>query len=432
MTIVSREADRKSRASACGALALLGLGTAAAVVAAAHAFPAHLVAALMLLAGAVIAIDGLLHRAPRRLIEFSIAVLLAGVSAVLLAGTIELIADLAAIVLLGGGILLARATFKPKQNLPPAQAPKAAVMFWNPASGGGKALQAGLAQEAASRRIRPVELKAGDDLEALVLAAIEGGADGLAAAGGDGTQAIVAALAAENDLPFACIPAGTRNHFALDLGVDRTDVVGALDAFVDGGEKRVDLGEVNGRIFVNNVSLGLYAEAVQQDGYRDAKLRTLLDAAPDATGPEGSGMALKWTDESGGGEEDAAAVLVSNNRYRVGHLLGSGTRPSLAEGLLGVTVFGGSGDGRPGALVRRPWREWTTSVLELEGDEAVPAGIDGEATMLDAPIRFRVRPGALRVRVASHHPAASPSAVLPNRLIDIPLALWRTASGRSS
>ena len=84
-------------------------------------------------------------------------------------------------------------------------------------------------------------------------------------AGGDGSQAIVAAIAAELDLPYACIPAGTRNHFALDLGVDRDDVVGALDAFVDGGrERRVDLAEVNGRVFVNNVSLGVYAEAVQR------------------------------------------------------------------------------------------------------------------------------------------------------------------------
>ena len=94
-------------------------------------------------------------------------------------------------------------------------------------------------------------------------------------AGGDGSQAIVAAMAAEAGLPYACIPAGTRNHFALDLGVDRDDVVGALDALVDGRERRVDLAEVNGRVFVNNVSLGVYAEAVQREGYREAKLRTI-------------------------------------------------------------------------------------------------------------------------------------------------------------
>ncbi len=138
----------------------------------------------------------------------------------------------------------------------------------------------------AQRGLETVELQAGEDLGQLVRAAVERGADGLAMAGGDGSQALVAAIAAEHDLPYACIPSGTRNHFALDLGVDREDVVGALEAFVDGGERYVDLGEVNGRVFVNNVSLGVYAEAVSQQGYREAKLRTLLDTLTDSLGPE--------------------------------------------------------------------------------------------------------------------------------------------------
>src|SRR5262249_59408148 len=122
------------------------------------------------------------------------------------------------------------------------------------------------------------------DVERLAGEAIAEGADALAMAGGDGSQAIVASIASELDLPYACIPSGTRNHFALDLGVDRNDVVGALDAFVDGGERVVDLAEVNGRVFVNNVSLGLYAEAVERPGYREAKLRTLLDTVPAGLG----------------------------------------------------------------------------------------------------------------------------------------------------
>src|SRR5205823_9916014 len=116
------------------------------------------------------------------------------------------------------------------------------------------------------RGIEPVELHMGEDLRVLVRCAIGNGADALAMAGGDGSQAIVAEEAAAHGLPYACIPSGTRNHFALDLGVDRDDVVGALDALVSGGERRVDLAEVNGRVFVNNVSLGLYAEAVQRPG----------------------------------------------------------------------------------------------------------------------------------------------------------------------
>ena len=160
------------------------------------------------------------------------------------------------------------------------------MLFFNPRSGGGKAERFKLADEARARGIEPIELGPPWDLEALVRGAVERGADALAMAGGDGSQAIVAAIAAERGLPYACIPAGTRNHFALDLGVDRDDVVGALDAFVDGGERIVDLAEVNGRVFVNNVSLGLYAEAVQREEYRDAKLRTLLDTVPDVLGPE--------------------------------------------------------------------------------------------------------------------------------------------------
>ena len=167
------------------------------------------------------------------------------------------------------------------------------MLFYNPRSGGGKAAAFDLPEQARKRGIEPIELTPGTDLEVLVSEAVADGADGLAMAGGDGSQAIVAAIAAEHGLPYACVPAGTRNHFALDLGVDRDDVVGALDAFVDGGERVVDLADVNGRVFVNNVSLGLYAEAVQRHGYRDAKLRTIMDTVPDALGPGGAGLDLQ-------------------------------------------------------------------------------------------------------------------------------------------
>ena len=181
------------------------------------------------------------------------------------------------LVLIGAGVVATvaatKTVFAVHVPLPGASDPARPVLFFNPKSGGGKAERFKLADEARARGIEPIELGPPWDLEALVRGAIERGADALAMAGGDGSQAIVAAIAAEHDLPYACIPAGTRNHFALDLGVDRDDVVGALDAFLGGGEKRVDLGDVNGRVFVNNVSLGLYAEAVQRDGYREAKLQ---------------------------------------------------------------------------------------------------------------------------------------------------------------
>ena len=188
--------------------------------------------------------------------------------------------------------------------------------------------------------MEPVELHLGDDLATLVRDAIANGADAVGVAGGDGTQAIVAAIAAERGLPYVCVPAGTRNHFALDLGVDRDDVVGALDAFTKGGERVVDLAEVNGRVFVNNVSLGVYAEAVQREGYRDAKLRTIAETMPTVLGPGGDALDLRFTGADGREHKTSAVVLVSNDPYRLGRALASGTRPRLDAGVLGITVLG--------------------------------------------------------------------------------------------
>jgi diacylglycerol kinase family enzyme len=308
----------------------------------------------------------------------------------------------------------ARATIAVHVDLPRATTPRQPVLFFNPRSGGGKAERFALAKEAAERGIEPIELKAGDDLEVLVRGAVKRGADGLAMAGGDGSQAIVAAIAAEFGLPYACVPAGTRNHFALDLGVDRDDVVGALDAFVDGGERWVDLAEVNGLIFVNNVSLGLYADAVQRPGYREAKIRTVLDTVPDVVGPGGSEIDMRWTGPGGHEHHGGAAVLVSNNRYRLGRAVGSGTRPRIDDGLLGIIVVGApSARGQNGSSLQRPLREWSAPTFEIDADQPVPAGIDGEALVLDAPLHFRIRPRVLWVHIARKHPGASPSATTP-------------------
>jgi diacylglycerol kinase family enzyme len=268
-----------------------------------------------------------------------------------------------------------------------------------------------LVGEAGKRGLETVELEPGDDLEQLVRAAVGRGADGLAMAGGDGSQALVASIAAEHDLPYACIPAGTRNHFALDLGVDREDVVGALDAFVDGGERQVDLGEVNGRVFVNNVSLGVYARAVNQDRYREAKLRILLGTVAETLGPEGEADELRWVDPDGAVQTSTALMLVSNNPYLLGPTLGSGTRPRLDAGLLGIVDVHPPVPGEPQPAPR--WRELTAEELEISSETPVSVGIDGEALVLGPPLRFRSRPRALRVRIAHNHPGASPSAEVP-------------------
>ena len=392
---------------------------AATIVLAVSVAVAEFPRGLILLACVVVAAASAWYGALRRGV---VRVVGLGLAAVVLLGAVVLLvvdgaggADLLVLVGLFATLALARATQKLHVDLPDATPPSRAVLFYNPKSGGGKAERFKLADEARKRGIEPIELKLGEDLETLVRGAVERGADGLAMAGGDGSQAIVAKVAAEKGLPYACIPAGTRNHFALDLGVDRNDVVGALDAFVDGGQRTVDLAEVNGRVFVNNVSLGLYAEAVQRSEYRDAKLRTLLDTVPDAIGPGGEGLDLRWSGPSGQEHRAGAVVLVSNNVYRLGRVIGSGTRPRIDDGLLGVTVIGGpSGRGENGGGLQRPMREWSAPTFEVDSERPVPAGIDGEALVLDPPLKFSVRPGVLQVRVARQHPGASPSARTPD------------------
>ncbi|HEX8752096.1 MAG TPA: diacylglycerol kinase family protein [Solirubrobacterales bacterium] len=414
-------------------LALLG-GVAALALAAEPIvldFPRGLVVLAGLLAALWAAWFGLLHRGLRRALWLALAVVLlaAGVAAVASGGNVLTLASLG--IAFAVAVLGARAAFRPARRLPSAAPPSHPVLFVNPRSGDGTAARVGLVEAARSRGLEIVVLEPGDDLERLVRAAVERGADALAMAGGDGSQAVVAAIAAEHDLPYACIPAGTRNHFALDLGVDRDDVIGALDAFRSGGERYVDLGEVNGRVFVNNVSLGVYAEAVSQDRYRAAKLRTLLDTMSEALGPEGEACELRWTDEDGYPCRSTALILISNNPYRLGPTLGSGTRPRLDTGLLGIVDFHPP---TPDGDERAPrWRELRAPELEIEADEPIPLGIDGESVTLEPPLRFRIRPRALRVRIAHDHPGASPSSEIPHGpLGGLRQLLWIAAGKRPS
>ena len=271
--------------------------------------------------------------------------------------------------------------------------PKRPVLFVNPRSGGGRAARAGLAERARERGVDTIVLHSGDDLAILVRRALEIGADALGVAGGDGSLAIVAAAALERDLPFVCVPAGTRNHFALDLGVDRHDLVGSLDAFADGIERRVDVAEVNGRLFLNNVSLGIYGDAVQQPAYRDAKVRTLLETAVRVLGPSDRASDLELVDNAGHAHRDPAVVLVSNNPYSLEPPRQPGTRATLDSGQLGVLVVD------PPSRGPRTVHAWTTTRVELTGAAPIHAGIDGEAVELTPPLRLTIRPRVLRVRV---------------------------------
>jgi diacylglycerol kinase family enzyme len=289
----------------------------------------------------------------------------------------------------------------------PVERPEHPVLLINTASGGGKAEPAALADHAREREITVKVLRRGQRLASLVAEAIADGTDALGVAGGDGSLAVVAAAAHEHDIPFVCIPAGTRNHFALDLGIDRHDLIGSLDAFTHGIERRIDVGRVNERLFLNNVSLGVYGEAVHEPEYRDAKAQTLLQTVRKVLGPSAVAPDIHIRDDLGREHRSPAVLLVSNNPYALDRPVAQSTRPSLDGGVLGIIVLERASVGGP------PGRAWAAPSLSVQTADVARAAIDGEAVELSPPLDWMILPGALRVRISARHPGVSPSSALP-------------------
>ena len=321
-------------------LALLALlawvGTLAALVVLAVD---HAVEALGALACTVVASAAgwlaLTHRGFSRGLGAVVAVLaVAGALAILIGdgAFVALVIYVVAVALASGATTLALRRSGPAPFWTPLPAPGRPVLIMNPWSGGGKVDKFNLPEECRRRGIEPVVLKRGDDLRQLALDAADGGAGVLGMAGGDGSQAIVAQVAMERGLPYVCVPAGTRNHLALDLGVDRDDVVGALDAYGDEGlERRIDLATINGSVFVNNVSLGVYAEIVQSDEYRDAKVQTAAGILPELLGPGADAFDFEIDHPDGSVVHGPCLVLVSNNVYVLTRLGGFGAGPGSTK-----------------------------------------------------------------------------------------------------
>jgi diacylglycerol kinase family enzyme len=314
------------------------------------------------------------------------------------------------------------------------------VLLMNPKSGGGKVERFNLVEEARRRGITPVVLTPGDDLLALAEQAMADGADVVGMAGGDGSQALVASVASRHDVGFVCVPAGTRNHLAMDLGLDRDDVVGALDAFGEAVERRIDLGLVGERVFVNNATAGLYAKIVQSPAYRAHKVGTALELLPAMLGPDATPFDLRFTGPDGTTYASAHLILVSNDRYQLGSGEGFGSRRTIDGGNLGIVAatFRSSAElarllesGATGRNWRPPgWVEWAATSFQLESGQPVEIGIDGEALVLDPPIRFRTLPGALRVRIPLGAPGYSPAATAPTPGWAGVTALLRAVAGR--
>ncbi|MEV0242964.1 diacylglycerol kinase family protein [Streptomyces sp. NPDC050674] len=291
-----------------------------------------------------------------------------------------------------------------------AKAPRSPWILMNPRSGGGKVGRFHLVDKARAAGCRVVLLEGGQDVAELARQAVAEGADLLAVAGGDGTQALVAEVAARHDVPFVVIPAGTRNHFALDLGLDRDDPAAALEALTDGVELRVDLGYAADRVFVNNASFGTYASVVTDPAYRDAKARTTLRTLPGLlTGEDAPGLRSRADSTYVDGLQ---ALLVSNNPYgRAVDAAHPGRRERLDSGLLGVVCVRVGNTAQAARLVRGPrsgglLRLSAREVVVEAGTDTLPVGIDGEHVVLPSPVVCRSAPGALRVRVPRHRPHA--------------------------
>jgi diacylglycerol kinase family enzyme len=314
-----------------------------------------------------------------------------------------------------------------------ATPPRQPFLIMNPRSGGGKVGTFDL-RSRAERLGAEVALLDGPgtvDVAELARTAVANGADLLGVAGGDGTQALVAGVAAANGVPLLVIPAGTRNHFALDLGLDRDDPARSLQALTDGVDVAVDLGDVAGRPFVNNVSFGAYATIVARPDYRDDKTRVTLDALPDMlSGHQGPQLTLRAGYAVTTGPQ---AALVSNNPYGTGDVAGLGRRARIDTGRLGLVVLTVTNALQAARLLggrRAPGLKVLTAdevVVESESGE-VATGIDGESVVLPSPVRCTIRPRALTVRVPRDRPGV-PAAHPPVSL----RRMWALAgpTGRS-
>jgi diacylglycerol kinase family enzyme len=309
--------------------------------------------------------------------------------------------------------------------------PSFAHLILNPAAGTAAAYLDELTKTARERGIRVHVLEPGEDAGLAAIAAAEGGSEVLGVAGGDGSVSAVAKVAAEREVALVIVPTGTFNHFARDLGLDLACPLRALNALYAGHERRVDVGRINGHLFINNVSLGVYADMVGDPGYRQDKLGVAQRKLRAALSDRELRRALRINPPEVAPLEGALAVVVSNNPYEFARLDRLGQRHRLDTGMLQVSVLDASTfdglverllAGTPtGAIEIRPaLRHWKSEHLEMGVlGERVRVGVDGEPITLEAPLRFSVEPGALRVLV--------PEGVPEGRRVPPPEAALRAA-----
>jgi diacylglycerol kinase family enzyme len=422
MAMVTTEQQTPGRASVAqrwqARLSLVAAAAAVLVAPLVAGFGKGLALALVGLAGLALTLAGvwwaLTHKGLVRWLAVAVAVLAPLVVLVLYTSRDLLWVVLVALGLLALAVAAGRAALRgdpvpekmPEHDAPP---PKRPYLIMNPRSGGGKVGRFGLKDkaEALGATVALLEGPGTVDVAELARTAVADGADLLGVAGGDGTQALVAGIAAEHNIPLLVISAGTRNHFALDLGLDRDDPSRCLDALTDGVELHIDLGVIGDRPFVNNASFGAYAAIVQSPAYRDDKRRTTTEMLPDLlVGHSGSRLVARAGNVT---IEGPQAVLVSNNVYGMGDIAGLGRRARLDRGTLGVFAVTVTSAAQAAGLLRgsrsRGLTSLTTPEVVIDADTAqIPVGVDGEALQLDTPVRCVIQPAALRVRVPRDRP----------------------------
>ncbi|MGI9529676.1 MAG: diacylglycerol/lipid kinase family protein [Acidimicrobiia bacterium] len=292
-------------------------------------------------------------------------------------------------------------------------------------SGDGKAEQYGLEKAAKALGVRTIMLEQGMDLAQLAHDAVSTGADAIGMAGGDGSLGLVAGVAIERGVPFFCVPVGTRNHFALDLGLDRDNPLSALDALDDGEEILIDYGVAATRPFLNNVSFGVYAQAVHRDEYRENKEETMAAVFTEAAANVEDQAAIRYATPDGRRHDHAPLLLISNNPYEMTGPPDFGRRLRLDSGRLGVgavTNLPANSDMSSVTLKQlRTLQSWETRSIRLESDETILAGLDGEALEFESPLDISVRPKGLRVLVprGTEPGYVPPGEVVAAKLVDL-------------
>jgi len=278
----------------------------------------------------------------------------------------------------------------------------------------------GSVDEDAEGRVRAALAEAGIDSDVAVLAAtaieqhvtaaLESGVRLVIAAGGDGTVGTIAGILAGTDTALGILPLGTLNHFARDVGIP-ADLDEAAALLAMGREQKVDVAEVNGKIFINNSAIGLYPMMVLD---RDAQQRRLgrskwlaLIVASARTLARFGHQRLRLTVNGRPAPADTPLLFVGNNDYRL-ELPDAGSRDSLNDGRLCVLVMRSTG--RAGFLAATAralfGRTRGNDMVRLDGvttlrvesrRSVLPVAIDGETKHMKPPLDYRIRPGALKV-----------------------------------